>query len=349
MWRCCSLVLLLAGCGAAAGDARLCSPRPAAARLLAKAPAIVLVTIDGARAVDIFDRARLPNLRRLIDCGVALGAADAPMVASGPRFVSLPGYREIVTGRRGAGCTDNDCPSIDEPTLLDELRSDDAPDSEDVAVIASWEVIGRAASIAPSTLAMSAGRHGGAARRALAVSAAARADLERGAHASAWPGHGDYRPDAWTAALALDVAAVRRPHVLWVALGDTDEYAHRGDRDGYDAALAAADRFVGHLVDAIGLDDTILFVTADHGRAANFRDHGDAPESSAVWLIAAGAGIPRRGFVRTSERHRLADIAPTVRALLHLSADDSPRAGRQIGELVPVEGARATLAQVSRQ
>jgi hypothetical protein len=334
MWRCLALVLLVAGCGAAVGDARVCAPRPAAARQTRNAPAIVLVTVDGARAMDVFDPARLPNLRRLIDRGVALGAAGAPMVASGPRFVSLPGYREILTGRSGNGCVDNECPSIDEPTLLDELRLQDGPDANDVAVIASWEVITRAASIAPTSLALSAGRHGGAMRAALAVSDAARADLDRGARASAWPGHGDYRPDALTAALALDVVAAQRPRVLWVALGDADEYAHRGDRDGYLAALAAADRFLGRLVDTVGLDHSLVIVTADHGRAANFRDHGDAPESSAVWLVAAGAGIAHAGFARSGDRHRLADIAPTVRALLQLPADDSPRAGRQIAELL---------------
>ena len=330
-----AILLLVSGCGAAVGDARVYSPRPIAARASQSRPTIVLVTIDGARAIEVLDGARMPNLRRLTERGVALGAAGAPMVASGPRFVSLPGYREILTGRRGGtGCTDNECPPIDEPTLLDELRGAGAPDAGDVAVVASWEIIERAASPAAASLAMSAGRHGGAARAALAVSTATRADLERGARASAWPGHGDYRPDALTATLALDVVAAAHPRVLWVALGDPDEYAHRGDRDGYLAALAAADRFLGRLAGAVGLDDALFFVTADHGRAANFRDHGDAPESSGVWLVAAGRGIPARGFVRTGELHRLADIAPTVRALVRAPADASPRAGAPIPELV---------------
>src|SRR5262249_26317654 len=135
-----------------------------------RAPAIVLVTIDGARAADVFDATTMPALARLVDEGVALGGAEAPMVASGPRFVSLPGYREILTGRRGDRCIDNECPLIDEPTLLDELRTSDRPDAADVAVIASWDVIARAASPAPALIALSAGRHGGPARGALAVS-----------------------------------------------------------------------------------------------------------------------------------------------------------------------------------
>ena len=332
MWRV-LFALVAAGCGASAGDARTYPSRPAplASR---GAPAIVLVTIDGARAADVFDRAIMPTLSRLADGGVALGGAGAPMVASGPRFVSLPGYREILTGRRGDRCVDNECPLIDEPTLLDELRAGNLPDASDVAVVASWDVIARAASPAPSLLALSAGRRGGGrGRDALAVSPAARAALDAGAHARAWPGHGDYRPDALTAALALDVVAAAHPRVLWLALGDPDEWAHRDNRDGYRRALAFADATLARLVERVGLDDAIFVVTADHGRDANFRDHGDAPESSAVWLVAAGARIPRLGFARSGGPHRLADIAPTVRALLHLRADDSARAGHAIAEL----------------
>jgi len=121
---------------------------------------------------------------------------------------------------------------------------------------------------------------------------------------------------------------------LWLALGDADEWAHRDRRDHYRRALAAADATLARLVGRVGLEDALFVVTADHGRAANFRDHGDAPESSAVWLVAAGAHIPRLGFLRTNEPHRLADIAPTLRALLHLRPDDSARAGHEIAELL---------------
>lgn len=330
------LPVLAVGCGAASNGARLCPTLPSSApRSPAILPTLVLVTLDGVRAQEIFGRPDLvPNLRRLMQRGVGLGGPGAPMVASGPRYVSLPGYREILTGRRGTRCRDNRCPAIQQPTLLDELRVLGQLGRDDVVTIASWEVIARAASAAPSAITLSAGRHGGATRALCAVDAATRRDLDAGARASAWPGHGDYRPDAFTAALALDYVAAAHPRVLWVALGDTDEYAHRGDYDRYLGALAAADAFIGRLLGALGADDAILFVTSDHGRAADFRDHGDAPESRAVWLIAAGGPIPRRGAVRTDGTHYLSDIAPTVRALLHLGPDESPRAGAPIPELL---------------
>jgi hypothetical protein len=130
--------LLLVGCA----PARMAAPAAPTLPALPPGPRLLLVTLDGARAREVFEgvdpqlaaarglradelhdaRALMPNLHRLIDRGVALGGPEAPMFASGPRYVSLPGYREILTGRASAGCLDNDCPAVSEPTLLDELR-----------------------------------------------------------------------------------------------------------------------------------------------------------------------------------------------------------------------------------
>ena len=65
------------------------------------ADAVVLVTIDGVRAEEAFSPMVMPRLRELIETrGAALGLSGfGNVVASGPNFVSLPGYTEIFTGR----------------------------------------------------------------------------------------------------------------------------------------------------------------------------------------------------------------------------------------------------------
>ena len=351
--------LLVAGCGATSdrSHANICRtltapPRAAAPQLRN----VVVVTIDGVRRQEIFNgvdralaaegdrrdgRALLPNLYRLIDRGVALGAPGrgAPMLASGPNFVSLPGYREILTGRRAADCTDNDCGPMEEPTLLEEFRwARELPPSE-VAAISSWETIERATSFDPRAITISAGRHGGVTRDGLRVSPAAAARLDEVAQSRAWPGHSDYRPDALSASLALTYLETKRPRFLYVSLGDTDEYAHRGDYAGYLRALSAFDNFLGQLMARVDASDTssadtLFVVTSDHGRSPNFSDHGSDPTASPVWLVAAGGPIPARGLTPAARPRRLADIAPTVRALLGIPADDSPRAGAPIPELL---------------
>jgi Metalloenzyme superfamily len=366
-----ALAAMLAGCGASARFYEHGCPVPRATTAAAPAPRaaaeregrtrnVIVITIDGARWQEIFNgvdaaRARdaklppcdvvaaetlLPNLHRyFIEGGVAVGApGHAPMVASGPNFVSLPGYREIFTGRPST-CTSNFCGAIGERTLLDELRAQQQLAPEQIAVITSWERIARAAALEPDAIAISAGRTHGARRELLRVSPAASLLFDQASAAHAYPGWLDYRPDRYTAALALEYVVHERPRFLFVGLGDTDEYAHRGNYEGYLAALAAADRFVGQLMEALAAQgeygaETAVLVTADHGRAANFSSHGGgAPESSRVWLLAAGGAISPRGLVDASRVTRLADIAPTVRRMLGLRGDRSPESGAALAEL----------------
>jgi arylsulfatase A-like enzyme len=138
-----------------------------------------------------------------------------------------------------------------------------------------------------------------------------------------------------------------------VALGDTDEHAHRGDYVGYLESLREADRFIGELVrtlaalDRYGQETTIV-VTTDHGRAKSFHGHGGT-DSARVWLMAAGGAILPRGAVAANRPVRLADVAPTFRALLGLEPERSPRAGSPIDALLalpaPVGSVLATRAQ----
>ncbi len=353
-----TVVLCLGACGAGGPFGGDVCRLPTAPLVTARAQAgrtrnIVLVTIDGVRWQEIFAGAEaaraallpcsdvaalLPNLSALGQAGVLLGKVGAPVISSGPNFVSLPGYREIITGRASAACTDNDCRRIDEPTLLDELAHADLGRDE-LAVIASWERVARAAALDSRAVTVSAGRHGGLGRDRLRVSYEASRLLDEAAAAGARPGYGDYRPDRYTARLALDYLRARRPRLLWVALGDTDEHAHRGDYRGYLDALRSADHFVGELWELLGTlgqygAETTVIVTADHGRADNFVAHGAAPESSRVWLVAAGGAIAGGGERAAAHTVRLADIAPTVRQLLGLPADHSPGAGTAIRELL---------------
>jgi hypothetical protein len=296
---------------------------------------VVLVTIDGVRWQEIFegtDAARtsgpvrsaaeiVPNLHVLShERGAALGAPRRGVIAaSGPEYLSLPGYTEIMTGRTSRVCKNNECAGSDTPTLLDEARAAGAK----VAAFTSWDLLARAVSVergAARTFQVSSGRASDPAVRP-------------------WPGDGEYRPDKLTMALAAGFLERERPDVLYVGLGDTDEHAHHGDYDAYVEALSEADAFVGRLreiLDRMGPrgQRTHLVVTADHGRAADFRSHGGAtPEAARVWLVASGPGIVARGHVGSSRVRHLADVAPTLRAIVGLAPDPSPGAGSVLDEL----------------
>lgn len=336
------LALCFSSCGALA-------PPSAREPLLGEAPAlravreaavdnVILVTLDGVRWQEIFkgadpalaDEAGLPggphrtargltpNLHRLFfDGGTVLGdpGLGARFLASGPRFVSLPAYVEIMTGAV-SGCAGNDCQPAVPWTIATEIAQ--RTPEQGAAVFSSWSAISRAVGPGENLL-LATGRHPG--------------DPD-----PAYPGHDDYRPDRRTAALALDHLRRRRPGLLWVALGDTDEWAHRRDYRGYIEALRFADAFVGELcahLDEMGDygDRTAVIVTTDHGRDAGFADHG-GPDSAAVWLMARGAGLSAKGPAALRAPRHLRDIAPTIAALRGWEARRCDACGDVITELL---------------
>ncbi len=295
------------------------------AALAPRATMAILVTLDGTRWQEVFgSEPVMPTLRRwMTSDGASIGApGHGEIRASGPNYVSLPGYTEIFTGRRSA-CHANDCAPITEPTIVDEVIDSGAT----AAVLSSWEAIDRAAARFPARAILSTGRS----RLAHAEAFDAKA-LDAGSRAEPWPGYGEYRPDEHTKRLALDLVATRRPKFVFVGLGDTDEHAHRDEHVKYIADLRAADDFLAAL-EVIAGKDAVILVTADHGRAANFRDHGGgAPESGRVWLVAKGAGVEARGPIDAGVRH-LEDVAPTIRCLLGLPRVVAQGAGESIPQL----------------
>jgi hypothetical protein len=283
-------------------------------------------------------RSVVPNLQRMLDTGaVAIGAPGHGMEMStaGNQRISLPSYREIFTGKSDAACQSNECALPPSRTVADDVY--DASGPESVAVVSSWPTIARAASAHPLRFVLTTGRKLTSQTDVLRADAEIDSLLDAGARSAAFPGEGDYRPDAITSRIALRYLAVHRPRFLFVGLGDPDEYAHRNDYERYLESLHQADEFIGELeaqIDAMGARGrhTTVIVTTDHGRAANFRDHGFYhPESGRVWLVAGGGDVQTHGFANPAEKYTLADIAPTVRALLGIAPSGG---GEPIAEVV---------------
>jgi hypothetical protein len=89
------------------------------------------------------------------------------------------------------------------------------------------------------------------------------------------------------------------PKVLWIALDDSDEWAHRGDRPRYLEILNTYDLWLVALMEQVARDDqakgtqTSVIVTTDHGRAlgASWTDHEMADgESKVIWMLERAPG-----------------------------------------------------------
>lgn len=141
------------------------------------------------------------------------------------------------------------------------------------------------------------------------------------------------RQDLLTYASALNYIEQQHPKVLFLGLGETDEFAHLGRYDQYLQKAHQIDRMLAELwyyvqTDPFYKDNTAFIITTDHGRGSKrnkWSQHGFWVKGSGeAWMAMIGAGIAADGERKTKERLYQKQIASTVSALLNekFRADD---------------------------
>ena len=146
---------------------------------------------------------------------------------------------------------------------------------------------------------------------------------------------------------AIECVRTRRPRVLYVMLGETDEWAHEGRYNLYLDSAFRADRFIRRVWEMVQrmpqyAGATALVLATDHGRgaaSADWMDHGrKVPAAEATWMAVMGPATPALG-VRESVTVTTAQVAATVAALLGEDfRKDVPAAAP------PLPGIRAEMA-----
>ena len=122
----------------------------------------------------------------------------------------------------------------------------------------------------------------------------------------------------------LDALKEQKPRVVYLMLGEGDEWAHERRYDLYLDATARADRFLERIWMTLqSLPEyrgkTTLIVTTDHGRGAtpkDWSDHGrNVPAAEQTWIAAIGPAVPPLG-VRRHVSVTASQIAATVAAMV---------------------------------
>ncbi len=135
-------------------------------------------------------------------------------------------------------------------------------------------------------------------------------------------GYGTF--DAPIVYAAIEDLKTRKPRVLYIMLGEGDEWAHEGRYDLYLDATRRADRFIERIWTTLQSlpayrDRTTLLVTTDHGRGATLKDwsdHGkDVPAAEDTWMAALGSAVPSLG-VRKNLTITTSQLAATIAAVL---------------------------------
>ena len=366
-----TLLLAIAAVAAAAADAETGAPA-APDEVKAPAPSsrrtanLVLVTLDGVRVQEVFggldpvvafgrnkhsgiydpDRAKRLYWREdaaerrlalwpffwktLAPQGMVLGDASrgCRVTLRNPHGFSAPGYLELLTGQFHPDVTTNDARRYPHPTVLQAIRRGLGLRPDEVAVFSTWDALGLFASSEPGAIFVNAGYE----RVPAALSNPAMDALgDYQEHVMAlWEG---YRTDMPTFHLALEYLKAHRPRVLYLALGETDDWAHARRYDRLLDCLRLWDdelRLLWETLQSLDgyRDRTTLIVTTDHGRGRkpkDWVDHGEGVEGSEeIWAAIIGPDTPDRGLVGPTATVYQADLAATMLELLGLPVTSLP-------------------------
>jgi hypothetical protein len=354
------------------GAGRAAEPRESAAAVKTKTRNILLVTTDGLRWQEVFGGAdpalmnkanggvenidllteefggETPEIRRkallpflwnvMAKNGQLYGNANAgseAKVTNGRNF-SYPGYNEIFTGWADPSIDNNEKRQNGNVTVLEWLNGQEDFQRR-IAAFGSWD---RFPYILNST------------RSRIRVVAGWRPLVGRGLSTEErllsrlvaetpriWD---DCTYDTFTFHAALEYFKRQRPRVLYIGLGETDEFGHAGRYDHYLHAAHHVDTYLRILWETVqSLPDyrgtTTLILTTDHGRGdapVEWKGHGAKVKGSErIWIGFLGPDTPPLGERTGVAPVTQSQIAATLAKFLGLDYRASaPKAAPPIAE-----------------
>lgn len=134
--------------------------------------------------------------------------------------------------------------------------------------------------------------------------------------------------DVFTHYNAFEYLKTKKPRVLYISYGETDEWAHEGHYKDYLDAAQQFDKWLGDIWDYIQhtpqyKNKTALLITVDHGRGdvkkTQWTSHGSSiPGAHEIWFAVMGPDLPAKGEVRSPRQIYQEQFAQTIASLLGL-------------------------------
>ncbi len=232
-------------------------------------------------------------------------------------WFSYPGYAELLSGFADPRVNSNEKVPNPNVTVLEWLNGRHGFAGR-VAAFGAWDVLGSILAVGRSDLPAGDG---------YPPVPAPKTDRERAINEFA-----DDLPALWEGApldapimqAALECLRVRQPRVLYVMLGETDEWGHEGRYDLYLDAAWRGDRFIRRLWEMAQsmpayAGRTALVVAVDHGRGAteqDWTDHGQkVPAAERILMAVLGPDTSALGL-RKGVTVTAGQLAATTAALV---------------------------------
>jgi bisphosphoglycerate-independent phosphoglycerate mutase (AlkP superfamily) len=140
------------------------------------------------------------------------------------------------------------------------------------------------------------------------------------------PWHEDECLDVFTHYAAMEELKTKKPKVLYIAYGETDEWAHSGQYRSYLDAANQVDAWIKQIWDYVQTEPqyknkTALFITTDHGRGdvikKEWTSHGNSiKDAYEIWFAILAPGMPAKGEVKSGMQLYQGQFAQTIAKLL---------------------------------
>jgi hypothetical protein len=254
-------------------------------------------------------------------------------------FFSYPGYNETLCGfPDDARIHSNDKVPNPNVTVLEWLNNKPAFHDQ-IAVFGAWDMIPYVVNPDRSHIAANAGYDpldNIPATPELRLLNRLKAETPR-----VW---GDESFDAIPFYTAIEYLKAKKPSVLYLSLGETDDWAHAGQYLEYLDSAHRVDSYLKALWDLFQSmpeyrGNTTLIFSPDHGRGKaphKWKDHGQKiPESKYVWMAFLGPDTQPLGERSNIPAVTQSQIAATLAAFLGENyVADVPKAGKPIADVL---------------
>jgi hypothetical protein len=240
-------------------------------------------------------------------------AGSEMAVTNGHNF-SYPGYSETLCGFADARIDSNDKVNNPNVTVLEWLHQKPAYKGK-VAAFGAWGNFPWIINSTRSGIPVNAGHD--------PMLGAEYATLNRlRAESKIWD---DETLDVFTYHSALQYVRRNKPRVLFLGLGEADEWAHAGQYTQYLECVRRADAWIKELWETVQSmpqyrGKTSLLYTCDHGRGeapVNWKNHGEkTPDSKYTWAAFLGPQVKPLGERAKVAAVEQTQLAATAAALL---------------------------------
>jgi hypothetical protein len=235
---------------------------------------------------------------------------------------STPGYVEIMTGAPRE-VRDNEARRYPWPTAMEVAKKELGLDYQQVAQIGSWTGYSLAAASQDDAFLMV-----GTFDKVPAPFSTPELDKLAGLRSEVMGLWSEGSDDVLTFRMAHGYLQTQQPRLLWIALVNSDDWAHADRYDRYLDYLHRVDGLIGELWQTVQSTDayrdkTTLIITTDHGRGlqgSDWIEHDiSIPGSADIWLAVIGPDTPDVGEVTTLGTLYQGQVAATL--LYYLGLD----------------------------